>query len=85
MEAIWVAAEMRAGAAWAHATLAMAELGGWEAYGKRRSEIQSGEWVPIARRSPIHIQIAWTPWGTLACAMTRAPSPAAALEAVMDL
>jgi len=27
MEAIWVAAEMRAGAAWAHATLAMAELG----------------------------------------------------------
>ncbi len=26
MEAIWVAAEMRAGAAWAHATLAMAEL-----------------------------------------------------------
>ena len=27
MEAIWVAAEMRAGAAWAHATLALAELG----------------------------------------------------------
>ena len=27
MEAIWVAAEMRAGAAWAHATLAMVELG----------------------------------------------------------
>ena len=27
METIWVAAEMRAGAAWAHATLAMAELG----------------------------------------------------------
>jgi AhpD family alkylhydroperoxidase len=27
MEAIWVAAEMRAGGAWAHATLALAELG----------------------------------------------------------
>jgi AhpD family alkylhydroperoxidase len=27
MEAVWVAAEMRAGAAWAHATLALAELG----------------------------------------------------------
>ena len=27
MEAIWVAAEMRAGAAWAHATVALAELG----------------------------------------------------------
>ena len=27
MEAIWVAAEMRAGAAWAHSTLALAELG----------------------------------------------------------
>jgi AhpD family alkylhydroperoxidase len=27
MEAIWVAAEMRAGAAWAHARLALAELG----------------------------------------------------------
>jgi AhpD family alkylhydroperoxidase len=26
MEAIWVAAEMRAGAAWAHATLALTEL-----------------------------------------------------------
>jgi AhpD family alkylhydroperoxidase len=27
MEAIWVAAEMRAGGAWAHSTLALAELG----------------------------------------------------------
>lgn len=27
MEAIWVAAEMRAGGAWAHATLALTELG----------------------------------------------------------
>ena len=27
MEAVWVAAEMRAGGAWAHATLALAELG----------------------------------------------------------
>ncbi len=26
-EAIWVAAEMRAGGAWAHSTLALAELG----------------------------------------------------------
>ena len=34
MEAIWVAAEMRAGAAWAHATLALTELGiGTEAGG----------------------------------------------------
>ena len=37
MEAIWVAAEMRAGGAWAHATLALAELGvgrGGEACGQ---------------------------------------------------
>src|SRR5215218_725246 len=27
MEAVWVAAEMRAGGAWAHSTLALAELG----------------------------------------------------------
>ena len=27
MEAIWVAAEMRAGGAWAHSTLALVELG----------------------------------------------------------
>lgn len=33
MEAIWVAAEMRAGAAYAHATLTMEEM---EKYGERR-------------------------------------------------
>ena len=62
-----------------HAHYHQRRLLGGKRMGSDVAKIQSGEWVPIARRSPIHIQFIWTPWGTLACAMTRAPRPEAAL------